>query len=124
MLVEPELERVPGAELEELRAVSRGELLLGLAVELGAHDARREREAGAPPQVIRYDFYPFGRQGPRLHERIHRVENAVPEPRLVRAARARRDQVDVAVGKYFAFRGPTDRPGSAFAFFDLGNIGF
>ena len=52
VLVQPQLERVAHAQLEQLRGVARGELLLGLAVELRAHDARREREAGALPQVV------------------------------------------------------------------------
>src|SRR6185295_13385066 len=44
VLGEPQLEGVAHAHLEQLGGVARGELLLGLAVELRAHDARRERE--------------------------------------------------------------------------------
>ena len=118
VLVQPQLEGVAHAHLQQLRGVARGELLLGLAVELRAHDARREREAGALPEVVRDQLHALGLQRARVHERGERVEDAGAEARLVRAARARRDQVDVAVGEDVALGDPADRPRGALARLD------
>src|SRR5207237_129412 len=73
MLVQPQLERVAHAHLHQLRRVAGGELLLGLAVELGAHDARREREAGALPQVVGDELHALGRERARVHEGRERI---------------------------------------------------
>src|SRR5205085_12196815 len=89
VLVQPQFERVAHAHLEELRGVARGELLLRLAVELCAHDARGKREAGALPEVFGHDLDAFGRERARLHEGAQGLEDAGTETRLVRAARAR-----------------------------------
>src|SRR6267143_3815378 len=123
VLAEPQLEGVAHAHLEQLGGVPRGELLLRLAVELRAHDARREREAGALPQVVRDQLHALGREGARVHERGQGLEDSRAEARLVRAARARRDQVDVAVGEGVAVGDPADRPARSFSRLDLGDIG-
>src|SRR6266571_4702326 len=65
---EPQLEGVAHAHLEQLGGVARGQLFLRLAVELRAHDARREREAGALPQVVRDQLHALGREAARVHE--------------------------------------------------------
>src|SRR5207248_4819392 len=100
-----------------------GELLLRLPMELRAHDARGEREAGALPEVLGDDLHALGRERPRVDKGGERRENAGAEARLVRAAGARRDKVDVAVGEGLAIGDPADRPRGAFAGLDVADAG-
>src|SRR5204863_3723992 len=93
------------------------------AVELRAHNARRERAAGAMPEVIGDDLHALGRERTRVDEGGERLEDARAETGLVRAARACRDQVDVAVGEGVAVGDPADRPGGALARLDLAHAG-
>src|SRR2546428_8444923 len=96
-----------------------GELLLRLPMEVSAHDARGTGEAGALPEVVGDDLHALGRERARVDESRERFEDAGAEAGLVRAAGARRDQVDVAVGKGVAVADPADGPRGAFSRIDV-----
>jgi len=101
--------------------VPRGEFLLRLAVELRAHDARREREAGALPQVVRDQLHALRREAARLHERGQGLEDSRAEAAscVPRARRIRLTWLSAKVSP----SATQPMASSLFSRLDLGDIG-
>ena len=114
--VEPQLERIAHHLRDELERVAVGELFLGLALELRVEHARRQHEVTFARHVLGLQPDAARHQAVVLDERLHRLEHAVAQARFVRAARGRRNQVDVALAFAAAFLVPRERPRRAFAF--------
>src|SRR5205085_10202671 len=107
--------RVLHARGDELPDRARRQPLLGLALELRIEYPRGEHVAERLPYVLRLQAHAAREQLVVLAELLDRFVHGVAQPRLVRAAERRRDEVHERFAFAAGFR-PRHRPGGAFAF--------
>ena len=115
VVVEPELELRTHEAAHELHRLATRELLLCLPLELRIKRLRGQHEVGPAEDVLGEDLHVLRLQAVRLHEGEHGLIQAVLEPRLMRAALRRRDEVHIALALKPSLGRPDDDPGRALA---------
>jgi hypothetical protein len=112
VLVEPQLQRRPHEAGDQPHRVARIQALLDLALELRVEHLGRQHVRGAGEHVFGQQLHALGQQRVQLDEALDRVEQAVAQAALVRAAGAGGDQVDVALAHRRAVFGEGHAPGA------------
>ena len=116
VLVQPQLQRRPHEAGHQPHRVARIQPLLDLALELRVQHLGRQHVGGAGEHVLGQQLHALGQQRMQVDEALDRVEQAVAQAALVRAAGAGGNQVDVALAHRLAVFGEGHAPLRALAF--------
>ena len=95
MRVEPGVQRVLDPRCHQAQGIPTGQLVLGLALELGVQDAAGEHETHAAPHILRLQAHLARQQAVMTDEFLQRFEHPGAQARLMGTAQLGRDEVHV-----------------------------
>ena len=116
VLVEPQLERRTRERRHQLHRVTAIQALLDLPLKLRIEHLRRQHERDARKHVFREQLDALRLQIVQLDKTLDRLEQTVAQTGFVRAARRRRNQVDVGLARERTLFAPGHHPRRALAF--------
>ena len=95
--------------------IAARQFLFRLSLELGIQGLTGQDETRAGKNVFGKKLHALRHETVRFHKSLHGPEKSVPQPRLVRAACGRRNEVHKTLAGQSPFRRPKYDPGGAFA---------
>ncbi len=114
IVVQPEFKRRTNERRDQADRVATVQPFLDLPLELGIQNLGRQQKTRTSEHIVRQQLDSFWHQPMRLGEGAHRVEDALAQPGLVRAAGRGRNQIHEGLPRGRALLGPGQHPARAF----------